>query len=75
MKKADSQNNKVLEHMRSNGGITSLDAIRYYGCTRLSARIADLKKRGYEIDSKMVDVYTRDGHTKVKRYSLAAHYN
>lgn len=32
------------------GGITSLDAFREYGCTRLSARIADLKNAGYQFD-------------------------
>lgn len=67
----DSQNAKVLEYMRSNKGITSLDAIRYIGCTRLSARIADLKKAGYAIDSRMVNVVSRNGRTKVKYYFLA----
>lgn len=67
----DSQNSKVLEYMRNNKGITSLDAIRYIGCTRLSARIADLKKAGYAIDSRMVNVVSRDGKTRVKYYFLA----
>lgn len=67
----DSQNSKVLEYMRNNKGITSLDAIRYIGCTRLSARIADLKKAGYAIDSRMVNVVSRNGRTKVKYYFLA----
>lgn len=67
----DSQNSRILEYMRNNKGITSLDAIRYIGCTRLSARIADLKKAGYAIDSRMVNVVSRNGRTKVKYYFLA----
>lgn len=67
----DSQNTQVLEYMKKNQGITSLDAIRYIGCTRLSARIADLKKKGYAIDSRMVNVVSRDGKARVKYYFLA----
>ena len=67
----DSQNSRILEYMKKNKGITSLDAIRYIGCTRLSARIADLKKAGYAIDSRMVNVVSRNGRTKVKYYFLA----
>ena len=72
MDRKNTQNNKVLQHMRDFGGITSLEAIQKYGCTRLSARIADLKRMGHTIDSKTITVDTRDGGTtRVKRYFLA----
>lgn len=48
-----SQCNKILQHMREIGGISPMDAIKYYGCMRLAARIADLRKRGYSIHSEM----------------------
>lgn len=38
----------ILEYMRENDGITSRDAF-LLGCTRLAARIADLKKDGHRI--------------------------
>ncbi|MBR4855673.1 MAG: hypothetical protein IKU94_03500 [Bacteroidaceae bacterium] len=42
--------------------------LRLCGCFRLSARIADLKKRGYAIMTEKVKV---DGGKYVARYSLA----
>lgn len=65
------QSMKVLEYMKKHGRITSLDAIREIGCTRLSGRIYDLKKMGYAIDKTMEDVPTRTGEsTRVAVYSL-----
>lgn len=60
----------IVEYMKENGSITSLEAIQNLGCTRLSARISDLKDAGYRIHSEMVKVKTRNGKTKVMRYSL-----
>ena len=69
MKKQTTQNDRVLAYMRSHKGITSLDAYRDLGCTRLSARIADLKGRGITIGKIMVDREKRYGETvKVAQY-------
>ncbi len=46
---------RILEYMKNNDGITSMDAYRL-GCTRLAARIADLKKDGHSIRSERVTV-------------------
>lgn len=46
------QNEVILRHLREYGQITSMDAIMRYGCTRLAARIAELKKDGYDIESE-----------------------
>lgn len=40
---------RVLNHMSKYGGITTNDAMTWYGCNRLAARIYDLKKDGYRI--------------------------
>ena len=62
----------VLEHLKSGKSITSLEAINDYGFTRLSAIICVLRKRGYDIDTKMVKVPTRYGkETIVAQYTLA----
>lgn len=45
----------ILEYMRQNNGITSRDAF-LLGCTRLAARIADLKKNGHRISTERVTV-------------------
>ena len=69
MKKQTTQNDRVLAYMRSHKGITSLDAYRDLRCTRLSARIADLKGRGITIGKIMVDRENRYGETvKVAQY-------
>ena len=70
------QNEKVLEFIKKNGSITSLEAIREIGCTRLSARIKDLEDMGNIFHRERVTVPTRDGNTTVTQYSLikeAAH--
>lgn len=46
------QNADVLEYMRAHGKITTMDAITKLGCTRLSARIWDLKHLGYQIGER-----------------------
>ena len=47
---------KIKKYMELNDGITSMDAIRGFGCTRLSARIADLKKASFKISAERVTV-------------------
>lgn len=43
------QKARILRHIQEKGSITPWQAIKEYGCTRLAARIADLKKDGYNI--------------------------
>lgn len=65
------QQQMILEWMYEHGSITPLDAINELGVMRLSARISDLRKRGWNIESKTVAVKNRRGKTcHVKQYSL-----
>lgn len=50
-KKKNNKTEKVLEHLKEYGCITSLEAIELYGATRLSAIIFNLRKRGYKIET------------------------
>ena len=68
MRSNDTQANAILKHMQDGNGITPMDALELCGCFRLSARIADLKKRGYEIITEKVKVA---GGKYVARYHLA----
>ena len=68
MRTNDTQANAILKHMQDGNGITPMDALELCGCFRLSARIADLKNRGYEIITEKVKV---DGGKYVARYHLA----
>jgi len=53
-----SQRNKILTYLEKGGGITSLQAMRWYGCLRLGARIHDLRRLGYAIYTKTLKTET-----------------
>lgn len=66
-----SQTEDVLRFMREEGSITSMDAIKEFGATRLSAIIFILRKRGYDIETHMEVFKNRYGRTVVyARYVL-----
>jgi voltage-gated potassium channel Kch len=68
----DSQKVIVLGHMRLHGNITSLEAFREHGITRLAAVIHLLKNDGVDIDTKMIEVKNRNNETcRVASYSIA----
>lgn len=60
------QKEQVLQHLTEIGPITPIEALNLYGCFRLGARIADLKREGVQIRSEMV---ARDGK-RFAQYSL-----
>lgn len=49
-----SQANAILDYMSKGHAITGIEALNLFGCFRLPARIADLKKVGHKIKSEMV---------------------
>lgn len=55
------QEDMVLQHLKEFGGITALDAVREYGILRLSARILNLRKQGYEITTDYLTSKNRYG--------------
>ena len=46
-----SQAEHVLWHLQVHRRIDPLEALHDYGCLRLAARIAELRARGYEIET------------------------
>jgi hypothetical protein len=50
-----SQNACLAIWLKKGNTITPIEALQKFGCFRLGARIADLRKAGYEIDTKMVE--------------------
>ena len=68
MKTLQSQADAILAYLKDGNGITPIDALNLFGCFRLGARIADLKKRGYDIVTERVKV---SGGKYVARYHLA----
>lgn len=56
----------IENHLIEHGSITSLEAIKLYWCTRLSAVIFRLKDKGMKIES----VREKDDHSHWVRYKL-----
>lgn len=54
------QKERVLQHLKDNGSITSWQAIKHYGCTRLSDVIYRLKE-GYNIETETMNSKNRYG--------------
>ena len=52
---------RILEHLKKSGSITSMEAFQLFGITRLSARIKELRDKGYDIRTLMIDSVNRYG--------------
>jgi hypothetical protein len=54
----NSQNHQISEFLKQGKTLTSLEALRLFGCWRLSGRIYDIRKRGLSISSRTVTTLT-----------------
>lgn len=61
MENKSTQAQMVIDYIREFGSITQLDALKDLGVMRLASRISDLKKQGYNIESKPEAVLNRYG--------------
>lgn len=61
MSAVENQSQKIRQHLLTKGTITSMEAFQLYGCTRLSARIFNLRKKGWDIQTINCDGVTRYG--------------
>lgn len=62
----------ILQHMKEYGSINHFEAEDKYGCTRLAARIKNLRNQGVTIETKMVEGKNRHGEpTRYAVYKLA----
>ena len=48
------QSQAILEHLQAGGALTPLEALAKFGTFRLGARVHELRKSGYRIESKRV---------------------
>ena len=65
-----SQTQAIAAHLESGQSITPMQALRKFGCARLAARILDLRKAGYEIETKKVKRRSRGVTKTFARYVL-----
>ena len=55
MATTETQEALILKRLQKGKGITQLQALIKFNCLRLSGRIHDLRRRGYNIETKMVE--------------------
>jgi hypothetical protein len=63
-----SQEDSILDYLKTGKSITPIDALNMFGCFRLGARIFDLKKKGYHIE----EMDTELNGKRFARYFLAS---
>ena len=64
---ASTQAEQILAHLRAGNKLTSLEAIRLFGCMRLAAVVYDLRREGHDISGELIPVEVAGG--KIKRVS------
>lgn len=61
----------IIRHIKKFGSITPVQAMKEYGIMRLSARILDLKDKGYPIETNIETSENRFGEkVSYAKYSL-----
>ena len=65
------QKERILEHLKNYGSITTWESFELYGDTRLSDKIYQLKKDGYSFDEEWIKKQNRYGKKiEFKKYIL-----
>lgn len=65
------QEDRLINYLYEHKTITALEAIEDLGILRLASRVSDLRRRGYQINSKIIKVKNRFGETcRVAEYSM-----
>lgn len=65
------QKEKIIEHIKKHGSITSFEAYMDLGITQLATRISELKEKGYEFETEWITKKNKDGAVvSFKKYYL-----
>lgn len=52
----ETHNKLILKHLKQGRSITAMEALKLWGCMRLSARIFDLREAGHNIKTTRIEV-------------------
>ena len=66
------QNEQIIEYLKTGASITPLEALRMFGCFRLAGRIFELKEKGWPIISERLEV---EKGRRVGQYTLQTDRN
>jgi hypothetical protein len=61
------QTEEILNWLKDGNRITALEALDMFGCFRLGARIYDIKRMGYDIESRP---FRTSGGATISEYRL-----
>ncbi len=65
------QCDRLIDYLQKHGTITQKEASDRLGITRLTSRVCELKKKGYEFETDRIKVRNRFGEScSVARYRL-----
>lgn len=69
---SDTQKQKILDHLAKHESITTFEAFSELGITKLTTRISELRRDGYDITSETVMLHDDKGKvtTRFNRYKL-----
>ena len=67
MQNTDSQNALIKGWLLNGHSLTQLEELTQFGCFRLAARIANLRDKGFNVETDMV---TLENGKRVARYIL-----
>jgi hypothetical protein len=60
------QNKEIIRYLTKGNKLSPLEALERFGCFRLSARILELRKKGFDIKTE----YVTKGKKTYAEYSL-----
>lgn len=66
MEQTSSQNSRIAKHLIAGNTLTALEALDKFGCIRLPSRINDLRNRGMNILTEMIEVNGK----RIAKYSF-----
>lgn len=66
MEQTSSQNSRIANYLIAGNTLTALEALDKFGCIRLPSRINDLRNRGMNILTEMIEVNGK----RIAKYSI-----
>lgn len=66
MENTDSQRRVILKWLKEGNSITPMEALNMCGCFRLAARIFELRSKGFNISTEIIEVNKK----RFAQYSL-----
>lgn len=66
MNEIESQSYQIREYLLQGNTITAMEALKLFGCFRLSGRIYDLRKEGLNISTTIIKINGK----RVAEYSI-----